>query len=192
MYHVNLVDGEYFLSCAICINLLMAWCERISLGSARCTVPLWKVASLVVSAVSVMAKNGLLCFHATLSGLMGHVFTVVNLFKVPPLLLLSYPIFALIHLAFAKTLTSKFHHLHRGRCWPFAANPRSLTLYEQEEVIKQVKVGLGERGGFALVHRESRIHRYEGYGEALAGSDYHRGSAAWFGQRRSNPREGLC
>jgi hypothetical protein len=40
MYHVNLVDGEYFLICAICINSLMARCERISLGSARCTVPL--------------------------------------------------------------------------------------------------------------------------------------------------------
>jgi hypothetical protein len=40
MYHVNLVDGEYFLNCAICVNSLMAWCERISLGSAHCTVPL--------------------------------------------------------------------------------------------------------------------------------------------------------
>jgi hypothetical protein len=40
MYHMNLVDGEYFLNCAICINSFMAWCERISLGSAHCTVPL--------------------------------------------------------------------------------------------------------------------------------------------------------
>jgi hypothetical protein len=40
MYYVNLVDGEFFLSYAICNNLSMAQYERISLGSARCTVPL--------------------------------------------------------------------------------------------------------------------------------------------------------
>jgi hypothetical protein len=40
MYHVNLVDAEFFLNCAICITSLMVWCEWISLGSASYTVPL--------------------------------------------------------------------------------------------------------------------------------------------------------
>jgi hypothetical protein len=71
MYYVNLVDGEFFLSCAIYINSSMARCEWISLGSARCTIPLLKVVSPVVSAVSVITKNGLLHFHVALSGLDG-------------------------------------------------------------------------------------------------------------------------
>jgi hypothetical protein len=37
---VNLVDCEFFLSCAICYNSAMAQCERISLKSARCAIPL--------------------------------------------------------------------------------------------------------------------------------------------------------
>jgi hypothetical protein len=40
MYYVNLVDGEFFLSCAICNNSSVAQYERISLELARCTVPL--------------------------------------------------------------------------------------------------------------------------------------------------------
>jgi hypothetical protein len=40
MYYVNLVDGEFFLSCAIYNKLSMVQCEWISLESAGCTVPL--------------------------------------------------------------------------------------------------------------------------------------------------------
>jgi hypothetical protein len=57
MYHVNLVDAEFFLNCAICITLLMVWCEWISLGSTRCTIPLRTVALPVVSAVSYGRKQ---------------------------------------------------------------------------------------------------------------------------------------
>jgi hypothetical protein len=38
MSSMNLVDDEFFLSCAICNNSAMAQCERISLKSAHCTV----------------------------------------------------------------------------------------------------------------------------------------------------------
>jgi hypothetical protein len=31
MYHMNLVDVEFFLNCTFCITSLMVWCERISL-----------------------------------------------------------------------------------------------------------------------------------------------------------------
>jgi hypothetical protein len=81
---MNLLDGEFFLSCAIRNNSAMAQCERISLKSTHCTIPLWKVASFVISAVLVMARNRPLRFHAMLSGLTGCVFTVVNLFKGTP------------------------------------------------------------------------------------------------------------
>jgi hypothetical protein len=40
MSSVNLEDDEFFLSCAICNNSAIARCERISLKSARCIVPL--------------------------------------------------------------------------------------------------------------------------------------------------------
>jgi hypothetical protein len=40
MSSVNLVDAEFFLSCAICSNSSMAQYERISLKPARCTIPL--------------------------------------------------------------------------------------------------------------------------------------------------------
>jgi hypothetical protein len=40
MYHVNLVDVEFFMNCVICITTLMVWCERISLRSACYIVPL--------------------------------------------------------------------------------------------------------------------------------------------------------
>jgi hypothetical protein len=49
-------------------------------------------------------------------------------------------------------------------------------LYGQEEVVEQVKEGLGGQGGVALGHRELGIRRYEGCEEALAGSDYDGGS----------------
>jgi hypothetical protein len=74
MYHVNLMDVEFFLNCAICITLLMVWCEQTSLGSARCTIPLLTVALPVISAVSIMAENEPLCFYATFSGLDGPCF----------------------------------------------------------------------------------------------------------------------
>jgi hypothetical protein len=40
MSSVNLVDGEFFLSCAIYNNSAMAQYEWISLKSACCTIPL--------------------------------------------------------------------------------------------------------------------------------------------------------
>jgi hypothetical protein len=40
MSSMYIVDGEFFLSCAIYNNSAMAQCERISLKSARCTISL--------------------------------------------------------------------------------------------------------------------------------------------------------
>jgi hypothetical protein len=74
MYYVNLMDGEFFLSCAIYNNSSIVQCEQISLESASCTVSLWKVASPFVSVVLVMVKNEPLRFHAALSGPNGPCF----------------------------------------------------------------------------------------------------------------------
>jgi hypothetical protein len=51
-------------------------------------------------------------------------------------------------------------------------------LYGQEEVVEQVKGGLGGRGGAAVNHQELEIHCHEGCKEALANSDYNEGLVA--------------
>jgi hypothetical protein len=106
MSSVNLVNDKFFLSCAIYNNSAMAQCERISLKSVRCTVPLWKVASSVISAVLAMERNRPLRSHAMLSRPTRPCFTIVNLFKGPPsssFLPYLYP----LALSLCKTLASR-------------------------------------------------------------------------------------
>jgi hypothetical protein len=74
MYHMNLVDAEFFLNCTFCITSLMVWCEWISLDLPVVLYHCEQLLYPFVLAVSVMAENGPLRFHAVLSGPVGPYF----------------------------------------------------------------------------------------------------------------------
>jgi hypothetical protein len=107
MSSVILVNDEFFLSCVICNNSATVQCERISLKYTRCTVPLRKVVSSVISAVSVMTRNKSLHYHAALSRPGGSCFyrykSIYGPFSFFPFL----PCLCLLAFSLCKTLISR-------------------------------------------------------------------------------------